>query len=191
MSTIINQKADKRTRLIEAADELFHQQGVSITTLANIAALAEVPLGNVYYYFKSKESIILTVIEQRRKAIQQLFSAWNTSFSTPKARLKAFIEEQSLNLHAETMAYGDALGSLCQELGKQGGEISLAAAALMKEVLNFCETQFKAINPELAEVWALHLVSSLQGINLLTLTFKEASWLEKQNNTLMNWLESL
>jgi AcrR family transcriptional regulator len=190
MSTTINQKADKRSRLIEAANDLFHQQGVNITTLANIAALAEVPLGNVYYYFKSKESIVLTVIEQRRKAIQQLFASWNTLFSAPKARLKAFIE-QSITFNPETMAYGDALGSLCQELGKQGGEIALAAAGLMKEVLNFCETQFKAIHPEQAEVRALHLVSSLQGTNLLTLTFKEPLWVEKQNNNLIDWLETL
>ena len=31
---------DKRERLIDAADQLFHQQGVSTTTLANIATLA-------------------------------------------------------------------------------------------------------------------------------------------------------
>lgn len=41
----MNKRTDKRARLVEAADKLFFEQGVNITTLANIAALADVPLG--------------------------------------------------------------------------------------------------------------------------------------------------
>ena len=51
------QISDKRTRLIEAADKLVQLQGFSQTTLADIAKKADVPLGNVYYYFKTKEEI--------------------------------------------------------------------------------------------------------------------------------------
>ena len=69
----MTRRNDKRGRLVTAADKLFHEQGVSTTTLANIAQLADVPLGNVYYYFKSKESIVLAVIDYRRKLIQQQF----------------------------------------------------------------------------------------------------------------------
>ena len=50
-------KTDKRVRLIEAAKVLIHQQGFHLTTLADIAQEADVPLGNVYYYFKTKEAI--------------------------------------------------------------------------------------------------------------------------------------
>ena len=46
---------DKRERLVQAADKLIYEQTFHTTTLANIAKLAEVPLGNVYYYFKTKE----------------------------------------------------------------------------------------------------------------------------------------
>ena len=46
----------KRDRLIEAAKEKFYQQGVARTTLADIAQQAQVPLGNVYYHFRTKEA---------------------------------------------------------------------------------------------------------------------------------------
>lgn len=186
-----NKRPDKRVRLVEAADQLFHRQGVNITTLADIATLAEVPLGNVYYYFKSKESIVLTVIEQRRKSMNQRFISWNTLFTTPKDRLKAFIEF-SVSSSPETLAYGDAIGSLCQELGRQGGEIALAAALLLKEMLTWCETQFQAIGKsEEAEALALHLVSGLQGTSLLSLTFKDPTWIEKQTANFSDWLAAL
>ena len=44
----------KRERLIAAAAQRIYEQGVEKTTLADIAAAAGVPLGNVYYYFKTK-----------------------------------------------------------------------------------------------------------------------------------------
>jgi TetR/AcrR family transcriptional regulator, transcriptional repressor for nem operon len=53
----------KRDRLIAAAARLLHEQGVERTTLAEIAQLAEVPAGNVYYYFKTKDEVIAAVVE--------------------------------------------------------------------------------------------------------------------------------
>ena len=54
--------AGKRERLVAAARQLFHEQGVEKTTLAEIAAAAEVPVGNVFYYFKTKDAIVASVI---------------------------------------------------------------------------------------------------------------------------------
>ena len=53
-----NIKYNKCTCLLEAANKLVHQQGFNQTTLADIAKAAQVPLGNVYYYFKTKEDIV-------------------------------------------------------------------------------------------------------------------------------------
>ena len=52
----------KRERLIAAAVELVYRQGVARTTLADIAQAADVPVGNVYYYFKTKDDIIAAVV---------------------------------------------------------------------------------------------------------------------------------
>ena len=46
-----------------AATQLLRQQGIGQTTLADIAEAADVPVGNVYYYFKTKDDIIAAVIE--------------------------------------------------------------------------------------------------------------------------------
>ena len=54
---MIIKEINKRSRLLEAANRLVHAQGFNQTTLADIAREAEVPLGNVYYYFKTKEDI--------------------------------------------------------------------------------------------------------------------------------------
>jgi AcrR family transcriptional regulator len=180
---------DKRSRLVCAADKLFHEQGINITTLANIAQLADVPLGNVYYYFKSKESIIIAVIEYRKQILQQQFEGLNTIVDA-KSRLQAFIKQDVANSE-QTSKFGDVLGSLCQELGKQNGAIATAATALMQEIINWCEKQFAALGKgERAKDLALNLIACLQGMSLLTLTLKNPTIITEQTNFLMNWVET-
>ncbi|WP_343869414.1 alpha/beta hydrolase, partial [Dactylosporangium roseum] len=53
--------SSKRDRLVRAACSLFHQRGVGHTSLADIAKTADVQIGNVYYYFKTKDDIIRAV----------------------------------------------------------------------------------------------------------------------------------
>jgi TetR/AcrR family transcriptional repressor of nem operon len=48
---------DKRTRLIETATKLAYGRGFRETSLADIAKAARVPVGNVYYYFKTVGSV--------------------------------------------------------------------------------------------------------------------------------------
>jgi len=185
----MNKRTDKRARLIEAADTLFYEQGVNTTTLANIAALADVPLGNVYYYFKSKESIVMAVILRRREMMHTQFNTWDTL--PHKERLTSFVTHHMIN-QAQTATFGDWLGSLCQELCKQTGEISTAASDLLRDMLKWCTTQFKELGKgEQSERMAHKLLSSLQGISLLTLTLKDPKILEEQNQQLVGWLESL
>ena len=46
-------RQDKKHKLVLAAKILVYKKGFSETTLADIAHQADVPLGNVYYYFNS------------------------------------------------------------------------------------------------------------------------------------------
>src|SRR5215467_6057636 len=58
-------QADERTRLVETAMKLAHKRGFRETSLADIAEAADVPAGNVYYYFKTKDEPGEAVIERR------------------------------------------------------------------------------------------------------------------------------
>jgi TetR/AcrR family transcriptional regulator, transcriptional repressor for nem operon len=55
----------KRERLVEGARDVLHAQGVERTTLADIAQAAGVPVGNVYYYFKTKDELVDAVVASR------------------------------------------------------------------------------------------------------------------------------
>lgn len=181
---------DKRERLIQAADKLIYEQTFHTTTLADIAKLAEVPLGNVYYYFKTKEAIMDAVLQTRVHEWRDLFQQWE-QIPDIKERLLALLQHNSTQ--SETLArFGCVIGSLCQELGKQGGILANAASKLMGDILKWVESQFQAMGKgERSAQLATYYLAGIQGMNLLTLTFKEPKFMERQCETLENWLATV
>ncbi len=181
-------KTDKRVRLIEAAKILIHQQGFNLTTLADIAQEADVPLGNVYYYFKTKEAIGEAVIEKRAVEYAEMLARLD-EIVDPATRLRTFVETSvdELELIAR---YGCPIGGLCQELGKQGGSLADQAAKLLHDILQWSEAQFRSLGfADRAEEYALNLVSNIQGMHLLTHTFKDPKLAKRQTDTLLAWME--
>src|SRR5437868_5323348 len=77
--------SDKRTRLVDTAARLVHEQGFNRTSLADIARESGVPLGNVYYYFKTKDAICEALIEKRSAAHAALRATWDEQLD-PRAR---------------------------------------------------------------------------------------------------------
>lgn len=187
----MSRKNDKRDRLIEAADELIYQQTFNVTTLADIASKAGVPLGNVYYYFKTKDEILKAVIQKRSGILQAQFAEWEQTFTQAKERLNAFITHH-VTVAETTAQFGCTLGSLCQELGKFTGELGTIASELMHRTLVWIETQFKTLGKgeEAAATSAKYLVGSLQGASLLSATFKDPALLKRQTKNLEAWLEA-
>ena len=183
-------KTDKRIRLIEAAKVLIHQKGFNQTTLADIAQEADVPLGTVYYYFKTKEAIGEAVIQRLAAENNEFFSKLD-ALTDAKARLIALLEFSTEDL-ALTARYGCPVGGLCQELGKQGGPLADQGAKLLHDLLMWCETQFQSVGfADKSADHALNLVSNIQGIYLLTHTFKDPNLAMRQVKVLAEWLDKI
>ena len=53
-----------RERILDAALDLFRTQGYAETTMRQIAQAADVAVGNAYYYFASKDQLILAFYER-------------------------------------------------------------------------------------------------------------------------------
>jgi len=61
-----------RGRIFQTAMELFRRQGFEATTMREIAAGAGVAGGAAYYYFDSKEAIVLAFYSQAQQEIEAL-----------------------------------------------------------------------------------------------------------------------
>jgi AcrR family transcriptional regulator len=62
---------DTRRKIYEAAMQMFREKGFEETTMRDIAAKAGVALGGAYYYFSSKDAIVLAFYSEMQEASNQ------------------------------------------------------------------------------------------------------------------------
>jgi AcrR family transcriptional regulator len=58
-----------RNRLLDEAWKLFSEQGYDATTMQDIVREAETSIGNAYFYFKNKESLLVELVQSRANAM--------------------------------------------------------------------------------------------------------------------------
>jgi TetR/AcrR family transcriptional regulator, transcriptional repressor for nem operon len=188
--TAVGQRPGKRERLVAAATQLLHEQGIERTTLADIAGAADVPAGNVYYYFKTKDDVIAAVIDARTQQVKTTLAAIDAHHRSPKSRLKAFVLE--FTAQSEIVAqHGCPLGSLCSELGKRVNRPGFAAAELMRLPIEWAEQQFRSLGRRDAHDLATDLLAAYEGSALLANTMGDPSILSSAARRLDRWIDTL
>src|SRR5260221_13095761 len=135
-------KTDKRSRLIRTAVKLAYRHGFRETSLADIAEAAKVPVGNVYYYFKTKDEIGEAIVEQRVLEFRALREQWERAGS-PKERLQAFVENTLKNRDVLARR-ASPFGKLCSALHKKGGHLAEKSTPLFVVPLAWIRDQFRA-----------------------------------------------
>jgi len=189
-ATAVERRPGKRERLIAAASWLLHQQGVERTTLADIAKAADVPVGNVYYYFKAKDDVVRAVIEAHVQQIKTTLAAIEARHRSPKSRLKAFVRE--FTAQSEIVAqFGCPLGSLCSELDKRVTEPGLPAADLMRLPIEWAEGQFRSLGRADARDLAFDLLAAYEGSALLANTMRDPEILSGAARRIDRWIDTL
>ena len=183
-------QADKRARLIETAMKLAYKHGFRETSLADIAEASHVPLGNVYYYFKTKDELGEAVVE-RRLAEFRAFRDEMDRLSSPKERLFAFVE--SIHRNREQLARGGCpLGGLCTELHKEGGALAKKSAALFNEPMRWLEEQFRALGHEKdSRELGVHFFSAFQGMAAVALGTNDREVVVMEAKRLKDWIGTL
>ncbi len=110
-------KADTRTRIIDAARELFHANGFQATTMAEILAKSGVNSGSLYYFFKSKDELLLAVLDSYVDLMWPL--VMEPAFGAtddPIERIFTVLDGYRQLLAANSCAIGCPIGNLALEL---------------------------------------------------------------------------
>jgi AcrR family transcriptional regulator len=183
-------KADNRTRLLAAAEKVTYRYGFGQAALADIAREARVPLGNIYYYFKTKDEIGDAIVERRVSRFRSLLHKLDKAES-PEERLCAFVQIK-INNRDELARSGCPVGTLCSELHKHGGAVAKKSTVLFTEALAWMEAQFRALGKGAdSRGLAVHLLSATQGVSVLAHTFHDPGMIAMEAARLKQWIRSL
>ena len=170
---------EKRERLVSAAARVIQRSGYAGTTLALIAKDAKIPLGNVYYYFKTKEDLAHAVVDSRVEELRALLALAEKK-SSPLGRLRAFIAAFEAATEV-IIATGCKFGNLTQELDKRGDDLAANATRLFSIQVEWFEVQFRALGAGARSGdLAVELLCAIQGACLVGLGLKDSALYKKR-----------
>lgn len=66
---------ETRNRLLDAAEDVFHRNGFSRTSLADVAQTADVTRGAIYWHFKNKSDLFNAMCERVRLPMEKMAEA--------------------------------------------------------------------------------------------------------------------
>ena len=107
-----------RDRLIDTAMELFHSQGYQATGVAQILKKAEGNSGSLYYFFPTKEDLLLAVLEKYKLMLHPALLEPNWSrIDDPIEKVFGLLDGYRRLLMMTECNYGCPIGNLALEIG--------------------------------------------------------------------------
>jgi len=175
--------------LVRSATDLLYRRGVDSPTLTEIAHAAGVPPGNVYYYFKTRDELVESVIDARAKGYGELLASLDKR-SSPRARLKA-LARVWIDNRDDIAANGCPIGTLCSELNKRDRGLDERAATLISTSADWITGQFRQMGHRDAPDLAMTMLATVQGAALLANTLRDPSIMTSQIRRLDRWIDTL
>ena len=81
-----------RHKLLDAAEQVFHAQGVAGASLADVAARASLSRGAIYWHFKDKLALFEAMLQRATLPIERVLGAVPVQEEDPLRRVLAILE---------------------------------------------------------------------------------------------------
>ena len=111
---------ETRRRILSAALDLFQERGFAETTMREIARRADVATGAAYYYFPSKEAIVMAFYWQTHIEFDAAFGQALSGKTDLSERIRALIEAKL----EQFLPYREFLGALFRSAGDPASPLS-------------------------------------------------------------------
>lgn len=180
-----------REHIIKTADQLFYQKGYNLTSFSDIASASDIPRGNLNYYFKTKNDVLVAVIQYRITEMQRMLLGWENEYKTPLERLQRYAQIVS-KVKSEVIHYGCPMGTLNSELGKVQHELQEITREQFIVFEQWIKKQFQAMgfSKKAAEL-TMHLMVRTQGISTMAYIHQDTRLIQREVKSIFSWLESL
>ncbi|MGD2253690.1 MAG: TetR/AcrR family transcriptional regulator [Anaerolineales bacterium] len=104
-------RARSRASILKAARRLFADQGYFSSKVADIAKLAEMSQGNVYWYFESKQAVLKAVLAEGFESLERMTGQVAESQGSGSEKLEALVM-RTMRLYDEQGDFNRILMSL-------------------------------------------------------------------------------
>jgi AcrR family transcriptional regulator len=183
--------AQVRQHIIKTTDNLLYHKGFNLMSFSDIAQASQVPRGNIYYYFKTKDDVLAAVIEYRLQHMQSMLNEWDSTLATPLERLKRYAKIP-LNELENVVCYGCPMGSLNTELGKSQPLLQQISRQQFDFFKAWLIQQFQQLAPDKdAEKRAMHLLVLTQGLAVMAQVYADSQLVQREVTAINTWLDEV
>jgi TetR/AcrR family transcriptional regulator, transcriptional repressor for nem operon len=181
----------KRDRLIDSAAMLFHHNGLNSTSLADIAKHADIPIGNVYYYFKTKEELALAAVSKRKEQFGAAYALLEEHIADPRQRLIEAVYYFE-KVRDEYTRFGCPIGKIINDADSEKDNVVQTAAQVLEEFVGWAERQFRQLGHSAdARRYATSLMSGVQGAAVMAKATRNPDIISDEIARLITWIEML
>jgi AcrR family transcriptional regulator len=164
MGQTTSKSARNRDALISAAARLFWQSGYRGTSIAHIAEAAGIPVGNVFYYFRTKADVAQAVASGFVADTQDMIDEIAAASADPRKRLQLLAHRLAASQRVR-LAHGCPVAAAVREFRGDAAAASLCAAEVFTLIAGFvsAETGRTGMRPALALAAGRAAVAEWQG----------------------------
>ena len=154
----------KRQALAASAAELFWTRGYAATSIADIAARSQVPLGNVYYYFKTKGDLAHAVADIFVGETQAMIDTISGESQDPRTRLASLVDRLSRSMRSR-VDHGCPIALCVRDFRREHAPASERAAESFALLIGFAAKELGrlGIRPSIALNIARSAIAEWQG----------------------------
>ncbi|MES2831442.1 MAG: TetR family transcriptional regulator [Pseudomonadota bacterium] len=139
---------ETRNRIIDAAERVFHAQGVSRTSLEDVAQAAEVTRGAIYWHFKNKGDLFDAMSQRVKLPMEAMVQAGSqASQLDPLGQMRSslifVLQETALNPRSKMVF--DIIFLKCEFVDANDSIRSRQQEGCSKALMNFARTMENAI----------------------------------------------
>ena len=163
-----------RTRLLEAATRLFHEQGYHATGIATILREAEVSRASLYHFFPSKEDLLIGVLERYEEGLfANILAPSEAAAKDPVERVFHLLAQYRGFLASSGCALGCPIGNLALEVADDHPEVRVSIernfAAWSAGIAAWLRKDAEAVRPDIDhDALADFVLCTLEGAILLS-----------------------
>lgn len=188
----MSQGTENRTRLVNAAADLFWRNGYDGTSLSDIAEAASVPLGNIYYYYKSKAALAEDVSDLIARQTGTALDDLDQKYSRPAQRLIGLIDLLSASNEARAL-YGCPIARSALEFRSKVPSAAERTSVAFTTLQDWLMDQFQAVGYPAhdAQTTAMEWISRWQGAIIIAHATSNGAILDRAMGELRQQAEEI
>lgn len=186
-----------REKLIETARDLFHQQGYTPTGIAQILKKSGVNSGSLYYFFPTKEDLLIAVLEWYRDNIKSaLLDQLTAHLDDPIEKVFGLLDGYRQMLLVFEYELGCPIGGLALELSNSHPAVRSLILVNFEQWVDAVESFLRGAEDRLPEETdlrslAVHFLTAMEGGLMVARTYRSTTPFDNTVEHLRAYMEVL